>query len=118
MEIHIDLLGCADSKSVLLKIGEVLQLGGPDGNHPVEAVNAGEGWGVNWDALNDSLSSLDEGGIWGNSKKPEFPLNITFENYDEFSKNDKDGFKILKEICKDTSAKYKKDNLICEFTFA
>ena len=63
----IDLGEARTSDHVLGTLGRVLQLGGPDGNIPVTTVGAGRGWGMNWDALRDSLRCLDTGGIWGTS---------------------------------------------------
>lgn len=74
--VTIDLNGIKTKEALIEQLGSALELGGPDGNHRFEAVNAGEGWGLNWDALNDSRCYLDSGGIWGTSTKFKFPLTL------------------------------------------
>ena len=85
MEIHLDLFGCNYEEEVLLRFGEILQFGGPKGNFSVKESRDG-GRGVNWDAMTDSLRSLEEGGIFGNSKKVEFSLKLFIYNYEDFKK--------------------------------
>lgn len=47
---------------------------------------------MNWDALNDSLESMDLGGIEGTGKKFEYPIKIIFENSQELQENDSQTF--------------------------
>jgi hypothetical protein len=115
MDVVIDLKGCKDEKSVLLKFGEVLVLGGPDGNIPAQADVNGKGWGINWDALNDSLKELENGGIWGTSPKFQFPLKITVKNYQEFKKNQPDKFQILMEILASQISYYSRFNKVIDY---
>ncbi|MHB8845961.1 MAG: barstar family protein [Nitrospirota bacterium] len=112
----IDLASVKTKMDLLIVLGRVLNLGGPNGNHPVTAVNAGSGWGMNWDALKDSLLSLDSGGIWGTSPKLEFPFFLEIINWKEYLAADPEGFSILKTILSETNATYAKEGL--QFTFA
>lgn len=116
MEIVIDLKSCDTEAEVLLKIGEVLFLGGVNGNSPVQSSSM-KGWGLNWDALNDSLSYLDCGGIWGNSPIFEFPLNLVFINYENFHKNEPDQFEILEQILEGKRELYLKDGKVFNCSF-
>ena len=108
MEIHIDLFGCNDSEDVLLRFGEILQFGGPKGNVRTKANVNNIGWGINWDAFNDCLRDLEVGGIWGSAKKIEFPLKLVIKNFKDFSKNEPNGFKTLKEILEEHQKEYAK----------
>ena len=96
-KITIDLTGLKNKEQVLAKLGDTFELGGPKSNHPV-SLQKKNGWGMNWDAFNDSLVYLDTGGIWGTSKKFELPLRIIFENSHELQENDEESFRTLKEI--------------------
>ncbi len=108
-QIIIDLSGVRNQVQILHKLGEIFEFGGPNGNISVSSPTAGKGWGLNWDALNDSLRYLDTGGIWGTSKKFEFPLKIVFENSRELQENEKESFKTLKEILEDTIKYHKSE---------
>jgi hypothetical protein len=116
-QVIIDLSGIINKDQLLKKLGEVFEFGGPGGNIPVSSLNAGKGWGLNWDALNDSLMYLSIGGIWGTSRKFMFPLIVVFKNSHELQKNEKESFEILREILKDSVSKYKSKNIefILEF---
>lgn len=111
----IDLSGIEKSDELLFLLGRELHLGGIDGNHNVEAVNAGKGWGLNWDALADSFCYLDSGGIWGTSPKYKFPLTLEINNCAQYRAADEKGFGILESILKDTKAAYLKDGLKFEY---
>jgi hypothetical protein len=113
----IDVAGIKTKDELLTLLGRELFLGGVNGNHPLKAVNAGAGWGMNWDALKDSLSCLDSGGIWGTSPKLEFPLLLEFINSDQYMNADREGFRILKSILNDTKATYLKDGLQFNYAF-
>jgi hypothetical protein len=113
MQVTIDLKGLKTKEEVLHTFGEVFQLGGgPEGNIPVAANTTGKGWGMNWDALADSMSYLDTGGMWGTSRKFEFPLTITVVNVQDFQENDSRGFSTLEEILDATKEQYAKKNKI------
>ena len=119
-EIEIDLSSCETSEQVLLKIGGILELGGPNGNfkcQPYIYGKPGRGWGVNWDALNDSLSYLDTGGIWGSSKKFLFPLKLIFLNWLIFKKKSPEQFRILEDILHTKKILYAKHNKNFYFKF-
>ncbi len=118
MEIHIDLFGCKDKEDVLLRFGEILQFGGPKGNLPVRAKVKKKGWGINWDAFNDCLRSLDVGGILGSAERIKFPLKITISNYQEFSKEEPKGFEILKEILEENQKKYSREGKKIQIVFS
>lgn len=74
--ITIGLDNVSNESELLSVIGSQLCLGGPEGNHKVHAVVGG--WGLNWNALTDSLTCLDSGGIWGTSPTLQFPLFLRF----------------------------------------
>jgi hypothetical protein len=118
MEIRVDLFGCKDSKDVLLRFGEILQFGGPKGNVPARANINNIGWGINWNAFNDSLRDLEVGGIWGSAKKVEFPLKLIISNYQDFSKSEPKEFKILKEILEEHQKEYVKEGKKLQVVFS
>ena len=105
MKVVVDLAGQTTGEEVLLRFGEVFELGGPNGNHKC---TAGAGWGINWNALNDSLSDLDTGGIWGSSRIFSFPLEVDVINCGQFKQGDPASFQILQEILDDTIVFYTK----------
>lgn len=109
MNVTINLKDCNNEEKVLSKIGEILFLGGIDGNIPGKSDVTMKGWGLNWDALNDSLSCLDTGGIWGNSPKFKFPLQLIFVNCSSLKKNDPSTFMVLKETLEATKNIYKEN---------
>ncbi len=116
MEISIDLFGCKDNDDVLVRFGEILQFGGPKGNVTAMAGVINRGWGINWNAFNDCLRDLEVGGIWGSAKKIEFPLKLFITNYQDFSKSEPEGFKILQRILGDHQKKYVNDGKKFEVT--
>ena len=118
MRIIINLSGLKTKEEILHKFGEVFEFGGPDGNIPVKSPDQGNGWGFNWDAMNDSFRSLEEGGIWGTSKKFTFPLKIEISNYNKFKENDSESFRILKEILDDQIKGYKQEGKVVEVVFS
>ncbi|MEG1456042.1 MAG: hypothetical protein RSC66_10805, partial [Comamonas sp.] len=61
-QLTIDLDGMTHKAQILAALGAALSLGGPDANHPVRPGEE-RGWGMNWDALFDSLLNLHSGGI-------------------------------------------------------
>ncbi len=115
-QIVIDLSGINNKDQLLHKLGDIFEFGGKTGNFPASHESKA-GWGMNWDALNDSLDYLATGGIWGTSKKLRFPLKVVFENSDKLQESDKKSFEILKEIFEGHSNKYKAENteFIVEF---
>lgn len=108
MKITIDLNDATTKNEVLLKFGKTLELGGPNGNHPV-STDSTSGWGLNWSALEDSLRYLEDGGIWGTSKKYDFPLELEIINYESYKTLDAEGFETLQEILKDTVTNYSQE---------
>ncbi len=120
MEIFIDLKGLTTKQEVLRKLGEVFEFGGPgpEANVPVVGPLDGKGWGMNWDALNDSLRHLEKGGIWDTSKKFVFPLYIKIYNYEEYQKADPEGFKILTDIFETAKNEYAKQKKFFSILFA
>jgi|SRR3989344_2081977 len=101
MEIIVDLKGCKDEKSVLLKLGETF---------------GWVGWGENWDALNDSLHYL-EGGAVGATKNFELPLKVSIQNYQDFKNVQPEKFQILKEVFESNAEEYKKEGKSFEIAF-
>jgi|SRR3989338_5471523 len=118
MKIIIDLSGLNTEDKVLHKFGEVFEFGGPGGNIPANGPNQGKGWGFNWDAMNDSFRSLGKGGIWGTSKKFNFPLEIEIINYQEFQESNTKGFQIMQEILKDQAEEYSKEGKILKIIYS
>lgn len=112
--MDIELTGLADAKLVLARIGECLQLGGPDGNH---TVRPGEerGWGMNWDALFDCFLNLHSGGIWGTSPVLAFPLHLSFIGGEDFRREAPRAFLILQDILEQTRETYARRGMDFEF---
>ena len=73
--VVVDLSDVASKEALLTTLGAALDLGGPNGNVPVAHSKAGRGWGMNWDALEDSLRELHNGGIWGTARRIAFIEN-------------------------------------------
>lgn len=115
--VSIDLGGITTKEALLERLGASLELGGPAGNHRVESPLAGEGWGLNWDALNDSLRELENGGIWGTSTTHSFPLRLKFVNVGLLRKNCAKEFSVLEEILGNVKAYYRKDGKQFEYEF-
>lgn len=107
----IDLAGANSSEAVLHLFGKALCLGGPGGNHPVMAVDAGEGWGPNWDALQDSMLLLDSGGIWGSSPGASFPLLLEIVNCSSFRNADPQGYDILTDVLSVVKQRYAEEGM-------
>ena len=105
----IDLIGVRSAAELIALLGDELCLGGPSGNHPVEGST---GWGMNWDALADSLCYLPDGGIWGTSPRLEFPLHLKFLNSYTFRLADPRGFAIFEEVLSRTQATYSANGLL------
>jgi RNAse (barnase) inhibitor barstar len=78
--MQIDLQDVTDKTSLFKRFDEILIV---------------QNWGHNWDALNDCLRDLNEGGF---TKKYEFPLTLEFKNWEIFSHNSPDDFRIFKDI--------------------
>ena len=115
--VVLDLYHVRSKEQLIDLLGEKLELGGPAGNHPVTAVDAGRGWGRNWDALKDSLAYLDSGGIWGTSRPFRFPLRIRFANSSNYRKADPQGFETLAGILGDVQGIYAKDGMRFSYEF-
>ena len=118
MEIRIDFSGIRNEDQVLYKLGEVFEFGGPNGNIKVLSPIQGNGWGLNWGALNDSLRYLHSGGIWGASKKFTFPLTIIFENTKDLRSQDPESFRILQEILIDRIRQYRDNGLVLDVLYS
>lgn len=113
-KIEIELTGLVDAKLVLARIGECLQLGGPDGNHTVRP--GGEsGWGMNWDALFDCFLNLHSGGIWGTSPVLDFPLRLSFLGSGDLRRETPRAFSILQDILEQTRETYARRGMDFEF---
>lgn len=112
--LTIDIQGKHSKADVLAAMGEALQLGGPGGNHPVRA---GEefGWGMNWDALFDSLLYLDSGGIWGTSPVIAFPFELVITGVEAFARQNPDAFAVLNDVLEQTRETYARSGRVFEF---
>lgn len=113
--IVIDLHGVRSTAQLMDVLGEALELGGPGGNVKVARPSDGKGWGKNWDALLDSLTYLDTGGIWGTSRKLRFPLQVELKNVSEYRTFDQKGFATLMEVLESTRERYAQNDL--QFTY-
>jgi hypothetical protein len=116
--VVLDLDQVRSKEQLIDLLGEKLEFGGPGGNHTVTAVDAGKGWGRNWDALKDSLACLDSGGIWGTSRQFRFPLRIQFANSTKYRKADPEGFETLAEILGEVQGIYAKDGMRLRYEFS
>ena len=114
--VSIDLTGVVDARGLLARLGESLELGGPGGNHCVSDPNTTSGWGMNWDALADCLSCLETGGIWGTSRRHQFPMCLRLENVGELHEENPEALATLEEILKETQAKYSLISLCFEYS--
>jgi len=118
MLVQIDLKHVKSKMDLLKEFGDKLELGGPNGNVPVTGSMRGRGWGLNWDALNDSLCCLDSGGIWGTSKRFEFPLKLVIMNHQVYLRHDPEGFRTLVEILEDVKGSYSASEMLFEYELA
>ncbi len=109
--IAIDLHGVRSTAQLMDVFGEVLELGGPNGNVQVQGPSDGKGWGKNWNALLDSLTCLDTGGIWGTSRKLRFPLQLELRNFSTYRATDPRGFATLMEVLEDARERYAENDL-------
>jgi hypothetical protein len=96
-------------------LGAALELGGPSGSVDVQSPADGSGWGKNWNALFDSLTCLDTGGIWGTSRKLRFPLQLELKNVAAYRGADPKGFATLLEVLEDARGRYAENDL--DFTY-
>lgn len=113
-KIIIDLKNCQNTKQVLMKIGEAFQFGGTKENRS-SPLDSNTGWGLNWNALFDSLIYLESGGIWGTSPKINFPIIVKIINSSLYKKSDIEGFNILIQILNDTKSRYLEENKQFDF---
>lgn len=115
--VVIDLHGVRDKEDLLERIGEVLELGGPEGNHPTRPDSINSGWGMNWDALADSLDFLESGGIWNTSVALPFPLHLKFTNARELQLRHPEALRTLVDILEETKAGYARRGKAFEYSF-
>ena len=113
--IAVDLDGVRSTPQLMDVFGEALELGGPKGNVHVQSPADGKGWGKNWNALLDSLTCLDTGGIWGTSRRLRFPLRLELKNSATYRDSDPNGFATLMEVLEDTRERYAENDL--EFAY-
>ena len=116
--ITIDLAEVASEEALLDLLGDVLELGGPNGNVPVSGPQTGRGWGKNWDALEDSLGYLNSGGIWGTARKISFPLSLRIVNCGALRISDPRTVSILESILSSVSERYAQDGLQFTYVFS
>jgi hypothetical protein len=115
--IDIDISTIPTDVALLERLGEVFEFGGPDGNVRYRTGMGSKGWGINWNALHDSLSYLDTGGIWGTSRIPKFPLCVRFLGCESYKARNPEGFSILEDILLGKETAYDLQGLVfrCEF---
>ena len=117
-DIVVDLAGLRSEKDVLLAFGSAFEFGGPGGNKSAARAGPGEGWGMNWNAMNDSICFLREGGIWGTSRRFHFPLTLRILNSDGFRVTDPRGFSILLDILETAKQFYASEGLQFDYVVA
>ena len=115
--IAVDLDGVRSTAQLMDVFGGVLELGGPSGNVQVRGPGDGEGWGKNWNALLDSLTCLDTGGIWGTSRRLRFPLRLELKNSSTYRAADPKGFATLVEVLEDARERYAENDLEFGYRF-
>jgi hypothetical protein len=115
--ITMDLHGVRSTEQLMEVLGEVLELGGPNGNVQVQGPGDGKGWGKNWNALLDGLTCLDTGGIWGTSRKLRFPLCLELKNSSTYRATDPKGFATLMEVLEDARQRYAENDLEFGYRF-
>ncbi len=114
--ITIDLGPVRSTDQLMDVLGNALELGGPNGNVQVTHPTDGKGWGKNWNALLDSLTCLDTGGIWGTSRAFHFPLRLEFQNSSTYRNTDREGYSVLCEVLESARKRYAESGL--EFGYA
>lgn len=112
--LTISIQGKRSKADVLAAMGKALQLGGPDGNHPVFPGEE-SGWGMNWDALFDCLLNLHSGGIWGTSPIIEFPLELVISGAEAFARKNPDAFAVLNDVLEQTRETYARTGRVFGF---
>jgi hypothetical protein len=116
MLVEISFSGAKSKSEVLEIIGDSLEFGGPEGNvrfNPDEKI----GWGLNWDALSDCLRMLSSGGIWGTSRRFDFPLVFQFMDHGEFKTSSPADFQVLISILESTKEYYLEQDKEFDFRF-
>lgn len=115
--IAIDLSSVRSTTQLMDVFGEALELGGPHGNVQVQGPADGRGWGKNWNALLDSLTCLDTGGIWGTSRKLRFPLRLELKNSSGYRAADPEGFATLIDVLEDAREQNAESDLEFAYRF-
>jgi hypothetical protein len=115
VKVQIDLQNITNERELLREFGAKLELGGSDGNVHVAGINAGRGWGMNWDALADSLTCLDTGGIWGTSFRFEFPMIVELLNSNKYAQESAKDFELLVAVLRSTAEFYSKAGMVFKY---
>ena len=115
--VVVDLQGVSSTAQLMDVLGAALELGGPDGNVQVLGPSDGKGWGKNWNALLDSLTCLDTGGIWGTSRRLRFPLRLELRNSSTYRATDPKGFATLIEVLESARERYAEVDLQFAYEF-
>ncbi len=110
-QITIDLRGVRGPYGIFTAFGNTLYFGGISQAHWLSNKRK-EGWGFNWNAMNDCLSCLDSGGIWGTAPEYKFPLHLILLHNGSLQAGSK---KIMLEILDDTQTLYTKNSM--SFTY-
>ena len=107
-KLNIDLKELNTAEQVLRKFGKVFEFGGSENS---------EAWGKNWDALFDSFTAIETGGISGTSKKFSLPLDVIILNYSTFKESCPEDFKILNDVLRETTNEYEIEGKQLHFRF-
>ena len=100
-EVVIDLSGTRGKGDVIRALGGAFEFGGPSATDNVAASGIDDshrGYGQNWDAVIDCFRDLDNGGIWGTSRRFQFPLLVIFKNWAHLESLDGNALSDLKEV--------------------
>jgi RNAse (barnase) inhibitor barstar len=112
--IIIDFKDKISKTDILKELGEKLDFAGQSEVPNKNLLNE-QTWGMNWDALNDCLRNLEDGGIWGNSHKWGFPLVLKMKNIAQFKTQHPQEFQTLLEILDDTKQFYAENDKDFQF---
>jgi hypothetical protein len=115
--IVIDLQFTRTTDELLDLFGAVFEFGGPNDRNPDRMVSADQrGWGRNLAALNDCLSCLDSGGIWGTSRKVRFPLTVEISNWSAYQSANPGEWETLLEILESKRDMYKRHGMSFQYS--
>ena len=111
--VIINLENVASGQELFEAVGERLEFDGSPEH--AAAMAPGDGWGRNWNALSDCLADLDVGGVFGTSRKFQFPLTLVITNPEQLQSSEPYAWNTFWEILGDTKAFYAKHGKVFDF---